>query len=49
MENSPFHYYIGGEPLRSGFQWGDAAVLAIASATFVTAGLTRFNRRGINS
>lgn len=46
---SPVHYYIGGEPLRNGFQWGDAAVLAIASATFVTAGLTRFNRRDINS
>ncbi|MFI9059427.1 hypothetical protein ACIGXQ_33700 [Streptomyces anulatus] len=26
---SPFNYYIGGEPLRNGFQWGDAAVLVI--------------------
>ncbi|MEU5459863.1 ABC transporter permease subunit [Streptomyces globisporus] len=46
---SPFHYYIGGEPLRNGFQWGDAAVLVIASAIFVAAGLARFNRRDINS
>ncbi|WP_030723244.1 ABC transporter permease subunit [Streptomyces griseus] len=46
---SPFHYYIGGEPLQNGFQWGDAAVLVIASAIFVAAGLARFNRRDINS
>ncbi|MFI2212486.1 ABC transporter permease subunit [Streptomyces sp. NPDC020141] len=46
---SPFHYYIGGEPLRNGFQWGDATVLALASAALVAAGLHRFNRRDIDT
>lgn len=46
---SPFHYYIGGEPLRNGFQWGDAAVMAVASLVFVGAGLLRFNNRDVNS
>ncbi|GGZ21274.1 ABC transporter permease subunit [Streptomyces poonensis] len=46
---SPFHYYIGGEPLKNGFQWGDGAVLVIASAVFVVAGVVRFNNRDVNS
>ncbi|WP_431783026.1 ABC transporter permease subunit [Streptomyces chumphonensis] len=46
---TPFHYYIGGEPLRNGFQWADAAVLVVASAVFVGAGLFRFNRRDVNA
>ena len=46
---SPFHYYIGSEPLKSGFQGADATVLAVVAATFVAAGTTRFNRRDVNS
>ncbi|MHC0433281.1 ABC transporter permease subunit [Streptomyces sp. O3] len=46
---SPFHYYIGGEPLRNGFQWGDASVLLIASALLLAAGTYRFNHRDANS
>ncbi|PXX59677.1 ABC-2 type transport system permease protein [Nocardia tenerifensis] len=45
---SPFHYYIGGEPLRNGMQWGDAAMLAAISAALVIAGVTRFGRRDLN-
>ncbi|GAA1903171.1 ABC transporter permease [Streptomyces sodiiphilus] len=45
---SPFHYYIGGEPLKNGFQWGDMTVLVVASAVLVVVGLARFNRRDIN-
>ncbi len=44
---SPFHYYLDGEPLRNGFQWGNAAVLTIASAILVTAGTYRFNHRDL--
>ncbi|MFG3193402.1 ABC transporter permease subunit [Streptomyces omiyaensis] len=46
---SPFHYYIGGEPLKNGFQWGDGAVLVLASAVFVLAGVARFDSRDLSS
>ncbi len=45
---SPMYYYIGGEPLRNGFQWGDIAVLIILSAVFLAVGTVRFNRRDVN-
>ncbi|MGX6607039.1 ABC transporter permease subunit [Micromonosporaceae bacterium Da 78-11] len=35
---SPFHYYIGGEPLKNGIQWEDAAVLFTIALAYVTAG-----------
>ncbi|MBF6169400.1 hypothetical protein IU486_32425 [Streptomyces gardneri] len=44
---SPFHYYIGGEPLRNGIQWTDAAVLDVISVVLVGAGLLRFNQRDL--
>ncbi|MDX3434137.1 ABC transporter permease [Streptomyces sp. ME01-18a] len=44
---SPFHYYIGGEPLRNGFQWADASVLAAGAAAIVSASIIRFNRRDL--
>ncbi|MFJ1596496.1 ABC transporter permease subunit [Streptomyces sp. NPDC088261] len=46
---SPFHYYIGGEPLKNGFQWADATVLVGATAVLILAGTLRFNRRDLNS
>ncbi|MEU3252293.1 ABC transporter permease subunit [Streptomyces sp. NPDC006997] len=46
---SPFHYYIGGEPLRHGFQWADALVLVVASGVLFVLGVRRFNQRDINS
>ena len=45
---SPFHYYIGGEPLKHGFQWADAGILAAAAAVLTAAGTYRFNHRDIN-
>ena len=44
---SPFYYYIGGEPLKYGMQWGDAGVLAAASAVLVALGAWALRRRDI--
>ena len=46
---SPFQYYIGGEPLKHGFQWLDAAVLGIVTAVLVTLGAVLFGRRDLNN
>lgn len=46
---SPFHYYIGGEPLRHGMQWADAGILVAVSAVLATAGFVRFSRRDLRS
>ncbi|WP_412539502.1 ABC transporter permease subunit [Longispora sp. K20-0274] len=46
---SPFYYYLGGAPLKNGFQWGDAGILAAASLVLVGIGLWVFNRRDINT
>lgn len=46
---SPFHYYIGGEPLRNGMQWADAAILLAISLALVSVGYARFNRRDLRS
>ena len=45
---SPFYYYIGGEPLKNGFQWGHLAVLAIATALVMGASVWRFNNRDLS-
>ncbi|SCE85393.1 ABC-2 type transport system permease protein [Micromonospora coriariae] len=44
---TPFQYYIGGEPLRYGFVPVDAAVLAVATAVLLGAGILRFARRDL--
>lgn len=44
---SPFHYYSGGQPLRSGVQLADSAVLAGASLVLVTVGGFLFDRRDV--
>ncbi|MEO3748247.1 ABC transporter permease subunit [Plantactinospora sp. B5E13] len=46
---SPFHYYIGNEPLRNGFQWADLGILAAAIAVLVLIATTVFNRRDLTS
>lgn len=46
---SPFHYYIGGDPLRHGLQPGDAAVLLATTVVLLAAGLWRFDRRDLRS
>ncbi|GAA3305774.1 ABC transporter permease subunit [Streptomyces cinereospinus] len=44
---TPFHYYIGGEPLRNGFQLADVGVLTATTAVLVALGAWRFSRRDI--
>lgn len=44
---TPFHYYIGGEPLKNGFQPLDAAVLAAATLLAMAVGAWRFTRRDL--
>ncbi|MBA9005190.1 ABC transporter permease subunit [Thermomonospora cellulosilytica] len=44
---TPFHYYIGGEPLKNGLQLADAAVLAAATIVLITAGTWRFGHRDL--
>ncbi len=44
---SPFHWYLGGEPLRNGVQWGGVATLVLVSAALVAAGTAAFNRRDV--
>ncbi|WP_338491867.1 ABC transporter permease subunit [Streptomyces sp. SJL17-4] len=44
---SPFHYYIGGEPLKNGIQWGDGAILSLTAVVLLVLGVIRFNRRDI--
>jgi ABC-2 type transport system permease protein len=44
---TPFHYYIGGEPLKNGFRLADATVLAAATVVLIAAGAWRFNRRDL--
>ncbi|MEU8659759.1 ABC transporter permease subunit [Actinoplanes philippinensis] len=46
---SPFHYYIGGEPLRHGMQWADATVLLTVAVLLVAGGALLFNRRDLNT
>jgi ABC-2 type transport system permease protein len=44
---SPFHYYIGSDPLHNGFNLGYLLVLAVASAVFVAVALVSFDRRDV--
>ena len=46
---SPFHYYIGGEPLRNGPQWVDLGILAATIALLISIAITVFNRRDLAS
>ncbi len=44
---SPFDWYLGGEPLKHGVQWGHAGLLAGFALLFAAAGTWRYNRRDI--
>ncbi|MEU8231126.1 ABC transporter permease subunit [Actinoplanes sp. NPDC048967] len=44
---SPFHWYLGGEPLTNGVQWGGAAALAGTAVVLAAVGVFRFGRRDI--
>jgi ABC-2 type transport system permease protein len=44
---SPWHWYLGGEPLKHDLQAGDALLLLAVTAVLVVAGTWRFNRRDV--
>ena len=44
---SPFHYYSGGQPLRNGIQYGDAAVLVVAIIVLIAVAAVAFRPRDI--
>ncbi|WP_019810373.1 ABC transporter permease subunit [Saccharomonospora halophila] len=44
---SPFYYYLGGEPLRYGFQWTHLAVLALACCLVTAVALRWFDARDL--
>jgi ABC-2 type transport system permease protein len=44
---SPFQWYLGGEPLKNGLQWGDSALLLAVSVILVAIGTWRFHQRDI--
>jgi ABC-2 type transport system permease protein len=46
---SPFHYYLGGDPLRNGFNIGYLMVLVGLVTTFVAAAVVGFTRRDVGT
>ena len=44
---TPFHYYLGNDPLNSGMDWTDAAVLAAVSVILIGFSFVLFERRDI--
>jgi ABC-2 type transport system permease protein len=44
---SPFFYYLGGDPLRTGLDLGDLAVLATIPLALLAVGVWSLNRRDI--
>jgi ABC-2 type transport system permease protein len=45
---TPFHYYIGAEPLKTGVHIGHVTMLVAAVAALIGAGAWRLNRRDLN-
>ena len=46
---SPFHWYLGGDPLTGGVQPGGVAALVAGTVILVAAGTARFTRRDLNA
>ena len=44
---SPFHYYLGSDPLVNGMNWGDAVILAMLTFALIGLSLVLFQRRDI--
>jgi ABC-2 type transport system permease protein len=44
---SPYHWYIGGDPLTEGVAWGGYGLLLALAALAGVAGLLRFRRRDV--
>jgi ABC-2 type transport system permease protein len=41
---SPFHYYLGNDPLNNGMDWGGAAVLTVLSVVLIVLAFPAFDR-----
>jgi ABC-2 type transport system permease protein len=46
---TPFGWYLNGEPLRNGIQWGNCALLLGLGAIFAAIGVWQFDRRDLTS
>lgn len=44
---SPFHFYLGSDPLVSGIAWGDAVVLTVLFLALVAVSVPLFQRRDL--
>ena len=44
---SPFHFYLGSDPLTNGMAWGDAAVLAGIFISLIALSIPLFQRRDL--
>ena len=44
---SPFHYYLGNDPLNNGMDWSSAALLAAVTAILIGVSFPLFRRRDI--
>ncbi len=44
---SPFHYYLGNDPLLNGIHWGHAGILAAMFTALVALAVALFNRRDL--
>ena len=44
---SPFHYYLGNDPLNNGMDWGHAAALTAICVVLIGASFVLFQRRDI--
>jgi ABC-2 type transport system permease protein len=44
---SPWHWYLGGEPLKNGLQAGDSLLLLVVTLVLVAAGTWSFNHRDV--
>ena len=44
---SPFHYYLGSDPMINGMNWTDAGILAAITMVFIALAFPAFNRRDL--
>ena len=44
---SPFHYYLGSDPLRTGMDWGNAAILTVGTIVLIALAFPAFDRRDL--
>ena len=44
---SPFHYYLGSDPLKTGMDWGNAAILTVLTIVLIALAFPAFERRDL--